>query len=170
MNESREKLFFHWSDSSQKFDYYVTGLAAAAVVYLTKEHHPSVIGVNPPSIELFAIISLAISLFAGLTQIERAVTILRVTHDLAPKEEFLRRLRQRKKGESFASESTPNVDMTEMEIEDKINSIAGVVNQAKQGRDRLTAFYRVCYSVRNIGLMLGIILLMTAKALTPYLD
>ncbi|MGA3007419.1 MAG: hypothetical protein ABSE59_05950 [Opitutaceae bacterium] len=133
MSETREKLFFHWSESSQKFDYYVTGLIAAAVIYLTKEYNPAPVGLNPPTIELLAIVVLALSLFAGLAQIEGKVTVLRVTHDMAPKEEWLRRLRQRRKGERMARESTPNVDMTESEIEEQIQTLSKVVDKATRG-------------------------------------
>jgi hypothetical protein len=169
MSESREKLFFHWSESSQRFDYYVTGLVAAAVVYLIKEYHPAPIGLNPPTIELVAIVLLAVSLFAGLTQLESKVTILRVTHDLSPKEEFLKKLRTRRPGQKIASEKTPSVDLSEAEITAMESNLGTVVEKAKKSRDRHRTICKYCYTVRNVGLLAGILLLLLAKVETPYL-
>ena len=168
MSESHEKLFLHWSDSVQKFDYYLTGLLGASVVYLIKEYQPTIVGLNISTVELLAIICLIISLFAGITRIERNVTILRITHDLLPRETFLKTLRMRSPGQEILSEESLEVlspeEIHAMEIE-----ISETVKIAKEARDKLSRGSEILYSVRNVTLATGIILLLLAKVVKPYL-
>lgn len=168
MNESREKLFFHWSDSIQKFDYYFTGLIAAVVVYCIKEYQPSRLGPNPTTIECGAIVVLGIALLASITRIESLVTILRITHDLDPKKEWLKRLKNRGECQAIAKASAPNVNLSDAEIEAEIRGISEAVERGELGRGRLTRKSKICYTVRNLGFLVGIFAIFASKVLTPY--
>jgi len=168
MSDSREKLFLHWSNSIQKFDYYITGVIGASVIYLIKDHHSTRLGVNPSTIELGAIVALIVALFAGITRIERIVTILRVTHDLIPKEELLKKLRSRSPGEQILSETTLS-PLTEEELASKGTQLSGVVQRAREGREAIRRASGIYYSVRNVALGVGLLLLLAAKVSEPYL-
>jgi hypothetical protein len=168
MNEPREKLFFHWSDSIQKFDYYFTGLVAAVVVYCIKEYQPARLGLNPTTLEFGAIVVLGIALLASIIRMESLITLLRITHDLDPKKAWLERLKSRPAGQPIAKASSPNVNLSDAEIEAEIRGISEAVERAELGRDRLVRKSKLCHAVRNMGFLIGVFAIFAAKVLTPY--
>lgn len=166
MSDSNDKLFFHWSESSQKFDYYAVGLVATAVVYLAGKYEPARLGWNPATIDLLAIVALLIAFFAGLIRLQMTVTILRVTNDLVAREARLTELKGRRLPDAAA---TAEQLANETLLAKSAAALPGIIAKAKKKRDELAAACAWAYAVRDVGLMLGMSFMVLSKFAAAYL-
>src|SRR6187455_2199979 len=76
-HRSLEAYSLH-AEASQKFDYFVAGVAIALVGYLGSRFEPQPIGWNARTIEMAAIVLLLVSAFCGLKRIETTVRLFAV--------------------------------------------------------------------------------------------
>ncbi len=68
--------------NSDKFDYYIAGLSAAAFAYLFKDLQAEPLGVTPYTVKYIGEVCLLFSLLFGLKRIEAVVVLKRLNFDL----------------------------------------------------------------------------------------
>jgi hypothetical protein len=79
MPEQRSLIAYeYWKDSSQRFDYFVTGVTGALVAFVAQAYHPEKIGLTPNSLELLSIFLLVGSVIAGFKRVEANVEAFRL--------------------------------------------------------------------------------------------
>lgn len=77
MTKGRSEAAWHaWRESSDKFDYFVTGIALALVGYLGSELEPVRLGWNGSTLEVASVILFLGSAIAGLRRIETNVLLV----------------------------------------------------------------------------------------------
>lgn len=77
--ERSDAVWDAWRDSSDKFDYFVTGLALALVGYLGADLEPVRLGLNSATVEVASVLSFLGAAITGLLRIETNVSVLGAT-------------------------------------------------------------------------------------------
>ncbi|MCC7131795.1 MAG: hypothetical protein IT352_04075 [Gemmatimonadales bacterium] len=79
MSDRRSVRLYELStESAEKFDYFLVGLAAALAAYLGRDLNVGKLGWNPETIATAALVAFVLSVGAGLIRLELRVTILGV--------------------------------------------------------------------------------------------
>lgn len=76
-SEQVTSTFKVWRDAAEKFDYFVLGATGAICAYALQNFTPARIGANPPTLQLFGLLLLFASAYAGFRRIESLNTALR---------------------------------------------------------------------------------------------
>ena len=79
--ERSDKIHSWWRDSSERYDYFITGLGAALAGYVGKSATIAVIGLNQPTLELASAAAFIGSFIFGLRRIEQSTLLTRLTSD-----------------------------------------------------------------------------------------
>lgn len=78
--ERSDKVYQCWSEATQKFDYFVTGLTGALTAYVGQNIVVTRIGFNPNTVELLALFCFIASVIAGFRRIESIILTLHMGH------------------------------------------------------------------------------------------
>jgi hypothetical protein len=78
--ERSDDVYFHWLESSQKYDYFVAGLCFALVGYLGANLAPSRLGFNAQTLEIAAVVLVLGAAVSGVKRIAAMVELLRIGH------------------------------------------------------------------------------------------
>jgi len=71
MNTERsDKVHEYLRQSSEKFDYFVTGITGTLCVYIIQTFQAEKISISPNTLELLSLLTLITSVFAGFKRIE----------------------------------------------------------------------------------------------------
>lgn len=74
-SDRSDNAYWAYSDSKDKFDYYMTGLAAAVFVYGVKNLVPQVLAFSPYGLRVLALVLILIAVILGLKRIESIVAL-----------------------------------------------------------------------------------------------
>lgn len=81
MTTSRsDRVHDYWRQSSEKFDYFVTGITGALCAYISQTFNAEKISFSPNTLELLALLTLIASVFAGFKRIECVVETHKHNH------------------------------------------------------------------------------------------
>jgi hypothetical protein len=87
MSTNTIEIYRRGSESSEKFDYFVCGIAGALFAYIAKNYSPDNFRHLVSFLELVALFSLAVSFYFGLKRLEMFNAITHINHDLVSLEE-----------------------------------------------------------------------------------
>ena len=68
--ERSDALFKNWRESTEKFDYFMLGVLGALCAYSAQGYKPERLGMNPGTVELIALLVLALAAIYGFRRIE----------------------------------------------------------------------------------------------------
>jgi hypothetical protein len=74
--ERSDRVYEGWRTSTERFDYYVTGIAAALVAYLGQGLGPTKFEWSPAGLELVAVVLFLLAFLAGLMRIRTVHAVL----------------------------------------------------------------------------------------------
>jgi hypothetical protein len=169
MSGRSAQIFGNAQESSEKFDYFVCGVAGALFAYIGENYHPLKFGCGISLLEPVALLLLAASFFVGLKHIETGIAIKRINYQLLVAAERSGQLADAlsKEGNMFYNAEGLEV-MTRQQAEaaralylNNMKILNAKIEEATIPHNRL-------YTARNILLMLGFLCIFLAKILQPY--
>jgi len=168
--ESRNTLFYHWSDSLQKFDHFVAGLLGAWVAYLIRDLSPKRPIFWPPNsmaVELLGIAALIIALVAAVLRIGTLIDLVRISYDLAPFEAKKQELDGTPAGMPVYTSATSE-PLTPDQLRAKKEHIADVVTRGKAAQTKGSGVTYFLCKLRNASGLAGILLIFASRILAAY--
>jgi hypothetical protein len=170
MSDTRTNLFLHWSESLQKYDQFIAGILAAWVAYLVQSFHPSKLMFWPPNtsfLETLGILSLIIGLLGAVLRTGRLIDVFRISYDLEPYEAAKKQIEGIPEDQPvYRGQTGPALTPEERAV--RVATIGDTIERSKTARARHAAFSRFCYHLRNVGGLLGILLLFASRIMEPY--
>lgn len=169
MSEKRSVIAYgYWKETSEKFDYYVTGLTGALCVYIGQTLQPQRISFSPNTLELLALLILVLSVFAGFKRIEKALLMYLYNHRYLHLNEKIGGLKLGLSNSQFAineeSGEVWNRESATEEIRRSANQLRELQPLMKAAQDATLYWYKL----RNRLLFLGFPVLLIARILTAY--
>lgn len=167
-NERSDDAYRIWRDAAERFDYYVTGGAAAVTAYLGQGLRPVRIGPNAATLELAALALFASATVCGIKRIEHSINVFRLQH---------RRLHaEAAAGARVTASQYPasvNVDTGEIATADQHAHAAREFVKAaasiRPSLDRAISRATWYYTARNRTLLAGFLLLVVSRILPAYM-
>jgi hypothetical protein len=161
--------FGQMQESSEKFDYFVCGVAGALFAYIGQSYHPQKLVFGISVLEPISLLMLAASFFVGLKHLEMVLVVRRIN--------FLRLDAAEKIGgltEALNSGPGPYYNATGPEFLDReqtqalrkqyLDQMKLLVGDREVATTKAATFYRV----RNALLFLGFLAIFLSKILQPY--
>lgn len=165
MDDPADTLFHHTRASAQKFEYFLLAITLALLAYEGKTLAPEKLGLNAYTIQVSALLLLVMSVIAGFRHIECMIATSAVNHDVLTAQIKRSRL---VKGD-FMYESFTGKELTADERETASFQLRGVEDRLTKGlNDWIIKSYR-WNRIRMSLLIVGFVLLISAKVLEPYL-
>ena len=167
-HERSDRAWEAYLRASDKFDYFVLGIAGALTAYLGERLNLSPLGWNSSTIQLASVVSLGASMYAGFRRIEWGVVAVGANH------------RQLHHGEAagalvdIAQQSDALLNIATGDILPRGEALLRAqqhkldANAMKQPIDRAVVRAERAYRWRNLLLFLGILLLVAAKVFEAY--
>jgi hypothetical protein len=165
--ERSDALHKSWRESAEKFDYFMLGILGALCAYLSQGYKPDRIGLNPGTVELFALLVLVIAAVLGFRRIEATnqATIInqRVLHANERRGVLSAIMHNGPKlnvqtGQTYS----PEYAASQMPV---LNSqIRGLEAQLERAEGKALVFYRG----RNLLTLVGFMLLLAGKIFSAY--
>lgn len=158
-----------WRTSAEKFDYFMAGLSAAVLGYIAPTFEPTRLGWNPATLELAAMLAFVGAVLAAFKRIESTVHQQRVGVAKLEKMESVGRL------STALREGIPVADIDTTEFMDAKKIEALLANRkelfaiSKKIEKRIVKKAVRWYSVRDYLLIMGFLLLLSARVWTAYL-
>jgi hypothetical protein len=165
--ERSDKLFEKWKESTEKFDYFVLGVLGAMFAYVSQGYKPEKLGTNPGTLELFALLVLALAAVMGFRRIEATNQGTLINQRLLHANErrgILVQVLQQGPGLNNQTGKTYTPEYALQQIPKIGEQIKQFELQIKASQDR--ALYT--YKSRNYLTLLGFMLLLGAKLWTAY--
>ncbi|MFW5983506.1 MAG: hypothetical protein ACOCQ4_03310 [bacterium] len=162
MSDERQFEYHLYSESTQKFDYYVAGLAATFSAFFVYNIDSVSFGYNPSTIEFVGVIFLIVSLGFALLRIERWSTIVRLNHE---RNECLRSIRETenmKSGQKMKHQ-TEDRAMNNSELCNYKQNLKETSEEIQIRMDRHRKIAILAYSIRNVTLFCGLIFILFSK-------
>lgn len=168
MEDRKDKLFFHWSESLQRFDHLIAGILAAWMAYLVQSYRPTKLSLWPPTssvIEALALVCILAALLACIRKIELNIALNRLSLDKSRRAEFLER---RLLESSITPNLSPDLLTPRSRAEDKalLAQNDELYQQITKAMNTYSAGAWRWYCARNACGVLGIALLIGARILS----
>jgi hypothetical protein len=157
----------HWRESSQKFDYFMTGLSGALVAYIAETYSPQRIGWSPNSIELLSVFLLVASLVAGFKRIDYNVGAFKIMSQKLDAEEKLGSLTASMSNAPVLNVLTGEI-LTFTDIESKRAYYTQVISFSESKLKTWTDRSFKAYRLRNYLLVMGFSAIITSKIWLAY--
>jgi hypothetical protein len=163
-----DAAYEYWRESSEKFDYFVTGLTGALAAYIGQTLLPVRLGINPQTLELISLGCLVASVLFGFIRIEKNVTILRVQSQRLYAEEARGSLTEAAQNGPALNAATGEIVST-AELRRRATERSATIELAESTLTKLSESSARFYSLRDSLLFVGFLLLVIAKILPAYL-
>ena len=167
MSSLGDNAYWNWSESSEKFDYYITGLASAVVVFAMRDIGTEEVGVTPYGLHLLSIAFLLACIFFGLKRVE-ATNVLKLNQHvrLHAQERIGAHNDPKLKGIVYnkATGEVYEPGDSDAVIDKALKEIASTVEPVKKCTGRSKTFYKW----RNRTLIVGVLGLVLAKVWAGY--
>jgi|GEM_PF-3534661 len=162
MSDESQFEYQLYRESSQKFDYYITGISATLTGFFIHNLQPIEFGVNRDTLQLVGISFTAISLIAGLLQIERVATAIRLNHERNKKQRLLYSAEGMVPNQEMKHqpEDRPMTPEECIKYKTNLNKIIKDVDDGMASHGRVS---RIAYDVRSYALVLGILCMLGSK-------
>ena len=162
-----DALYKSWRESTEKFDYFMLGILGALCAYLSQGYKPDRIGLNPRTVELFALLVLVLAAVLGFWRIEATNEATAINQRVLHKNERRGVLTAIIHNEPRLNVQTgqtysPEYAASQMPV---LNSeIQGLEAQLERAEGRAFVFYRC----RNVLTLVGFMLLLAGKIFSAY--
>ena len=157
----------YWKESSQKFDYFITGLTGALVAFVAERYSPERVGWSPKSLELLSILILVGSVVAGFKRIEYNVESFKMMSQKLDALENLGSLT-----ESMSSAPVLNVltgeILTLTDMESRKAHYSQVISLSQSRLQTWTKRSLKAYKLRNYLLIVGFLAIIGSKIWQAY--
>jgi hypothetical protein len=168
MTQRSDAAYSFWRESSERFDYFVTGLTGALVAYVGQTIQAHRIGTSPESVELLALVVLVASVMLGFKRIETNVEIFKLMHKRLYNEESRGNLLSTFQGKPVINKSTGDV-MGPAEVLQQAQEHQLHVEAIEEVTNKLIKESGQLYAWRNRTLVAGFALLVGSRILPAYL-
>lgn len=164
-----DTVYGYWREASEKFDYFVTGLALALVGYLGADMNSVRIGVTPEGMQAIAAVLLLLSAGAGLKRLEVSVAIYKIMHMRLYSEESAGAIGAAAAGGGTLYNASTGAYVSPEHAAYQYHYHRAGVQVTKEQLDGLVASATRWYSVRNGFLMAGLVVLVSSRVLPAYI-
>jgi hypothetical protein len=166
MSEHSIKAYDYYKDLSQRAEYLIAGIIAAAIAFFWQKQAPAPIAADPPTLHLVGLIFLCGSMIAALYRIDREPLIfawmskeLLLKHDRG---EFVKAISQGKSVASGQGIMDPRQQLIRVqEIDKEHKAICAEM-------DKVNVFCAKMYRLRNLLLAAGLVAFMAERIWIPY--
>lgn len=165
--ERSDKIHDYWRQSSEKFDYFVTGMTGALCAYILQTFKPEQISITPNTLELISLLVLIISVYAGFKRIESTVETFKRNHQSLYLSEQVGQLITNYKGSHLINKATGEIMPPEI-VELKIQTLKEIQPKVKGNTDKAATASGNWYKLRNLLLSLGFLILVASKIWSAY--
>lgn len=165
--ERSDKVHENWRQSSEKFDYFVTGITGALCAYISQTFKPEQISFSPNTLELVSLLILVGSVYAGFKRIESAVETHRHNHHSLHLSEQTGQLMSKFEGQHLLNEATGEILPAEQVVA-KIKYLKKIQPEVESLAETAAQEAGTWYTWRNRLLASGFCLLVAAKVLGAY--
>jgi hypothetical protein len=166
--ERSDAVYGYWRESSEHFDYFVTGLTGALTAYIGQTLTPHRIDVSPESVALLALVIFVLSVILGFKRIETNVTIFKLMHQRLYSEEFRGALLATSQGKPIINASSGDV-LSPGQVLRQAQEHQIRVGVLSEELDKLIAHSGSFYAWRNRSLVAGFTLLVASRLLPAYM-
>ena len=166
--ERSDKVYDNWRQGAEKFDYFVLGLTGALCAYISQTYTPEKLGLNPGTLELLSLALLVFAAIAGFKRVETIIEITRLNHWSLRANEERGALISKSRSQPLLNESTGDIlspQMVQQHVNALTHSIASFDPQIKNAQSSALLWYRI----RNLLILVGFAVLVSAKVLSAYL-
>ncbi|WP_154235666.1 hypothetical protein [Xanthomonas oryzae] len=166
--ERSDKVFEKWHTSSEKFDYFILGLLGALCAYIANKFSPSLIGLNPQTVEVVSLFAFLLSTFLGFKRIEYTITLTDLNHQLLRAKEEKGILKtQILNGNCFVNTETGETH-TPISAANKLEEIEINITSLYRKISAKSDKAQLSYLWRDRLILIGFMLLIGSKMWTPY--
>lgn len=165
--ERSDKVHKYWRQTSEKFDYFVTGITGALCAYISQTFQAEQISISPNTLELMSLFILIASVYAGFKRIECTVETHRHNHSSLYLGEQIGQLITKFNGGHIINESTGEIMSPEM-VKAKIDALKEVQPKIEKNVDNAATAAGNWYTWRNRFLGIGFLILVTSKVWAAY--
>ena len=166
--ERSDKVYDNWRQGAEKFDYFVLGLTGALCAYISQTYTPEKLGINPGTLELLSLALLVSAAIAGFKRVETIIEITRLNHWMLRTNEERGALISKSRSQPMLNESTGDIlspQMVQQHVNALTRSIPSFDLQIKNAQLSALRWYRI----RNVLILAGFVVLVSAKVLSAYL-
>lgn len=159
-----------WQESAQKLDYFLIGLSSAVFAYEAQYWSPAILGCNPPTIELIGILFVLASLVFGVLRVEAFMFLFGRSHKHLLIEAINNRnvsaLAQYDLFEEVVDRSGEII--AKDHIQEQAKTSQDAIGKSKAKQEILIRRAEIYYRCRNWLLLLGFMIILLSKVLSPY--
>ena len=165
--ERNDSIHNYWGQSSEKFDYFITGATGALCAYLFQTFQPAKIYFSPDTLELLSLLILIATVFAGFKRIENIVETYRHNHISLYLSEYIGQLVSNYDGRPLINEATGET-MSPEQVEAKIEALKHIYTEVRNDADSRANAAGKWYKCRNRLLATSLLLLVASKIWVAY--
>ncbi|MGY0800170.1 hypothetical protein ACW7G0_14120 [Lysobacter sp. A286] len=166
--ERSDRLYETWRTSAEKFDYFVLGILGALCAYIASSFEAGVLGPNPKTLELSALVAFFASAMCGFLRVESTVFLTSLNHKYLRSNEQRGLLTQQlANGAPFLNSATGQIyspQHAQAEVEVINQALPSISKQMERAGRRA----EVTYAWRNRLVVLGFMLLVGARVWGVY--
>ena len=162
-----DKVHDYWRQSSEKFDYFVTGVTGALCAYISQTFKPEQISLSPNTLELISLLILILSVYAGFKRIEYTVETFRYNHRSLYLSEQVGQLITKYNGGHLINEATGEIISPEI-VELKIQTLKEIQPKVEENAEKAATGSGNWYKWRNRFLTIGFLMLVASKIWSAY--
>jgi hypothetical protein len=163
-----DKLHSNWRDSTEKFDYFILGIISALCAFIGQGYKPTMLGVNPSTLELIALLLLVLAAVSGFRRIEKTLLATLINHkQLHAYEARGGMITKIPEGKMLINEATGQIytpQQAGQRVADLTKSIEYFENQLKP----VSKAAERQYHLRNALTLIGFLLLLCARIWGAY--
>ena len=169
MSERSDSIYRVGADASEKFDYFITGVAGALFAYIAQTYAPKKFEFSSAVLEPIALVFLAGAFFCGVRRIECVNTAKRLNHQMIDSSEKAGTLLK-----SLSEASGPYMNTETGEVSDRSQAQQRYERYRERATQADTLLKRVAshaqayYDSRFRLLVGGFACIFLAKVLSPY--
>jgi len=166
--ERSDKVYDNWRQGAEKFDYFVLGVTGALCAYISQTYTPEKLGLNPGTLELLSLVLLVCAAAAGFKRVETVIEITRLNHWVLRANEERGELISKSRSQPILNKLTGDI-LSPQEVQQHLNALARSIPsfdlQVKNAQSSALHWYRI----RNSLILVGFVVLVSAKILSAYL-
>ena len=166
--ERSDKAYSYWKESSERFDYFLTGVTGALTAYIGQGLMPAKIGVNSTTVALISVLCLVASIICGLRRIEKTILIYKLQAERLYNEEKRGMLLSESGGVGLYNKASGEV-YSPQEIRIEAEKSRLYIEKLREGLEKGVESASSYYIWRNIFLFVGFILLIVSRIMPAYM-
>jgi len=167
--ERSDGLYEKWKESTEKFDYFMLAVLGALCAYVSQTYRPEKLGINPGTVELLALLILVLGAVFGFRRIETVnlCTLInqKIMH-IYEKRGMLVSVLQNGSGTNTATGVVYTPEMASEQIPKLTSKIKHLEPQLSKAQAKAQSYYHW----RNGAIIVGFLILLSAKLLTAYVQ